>query len=158
MSYKRHEENKSKSRQERSSIQQAHYQCHRPTPWIQESVSMHKSPTPVRHSRMNQARSEKEEKERQERQRPVEPLWLLSFITFIPAVGPSSLSLASGGPHPLHPLLLKPVVRGSIPLPLSNNNLIAVYNSIYIPRKLCWFSTMVSKFQFLWENKVLNQI
>ena len=31
---------------------------------MQESVSMHKSPTPVRHSRMNQARSEEEEKER----------------------------------------------------------------------------------------------
>ena len=29
---------------------------------MQESVSMHKSPTPVRHSRMNQARSEEEEK------------------------------------------------------------------------------------------------
>ena len=26
-------------------------------------VSMHKSPTPIRHSRMNQARSEKDEKE-----------------------------------------------------------------------------------------------
>ena len=63
-SYKRHEENKRKVGQERSSMQQAHYQCHRPTPWMQESVSMHKSPTPVRHSRMNQARSEEEEKER----------------------------------------------------------------------------------------------
>ena len=31
---------------------------------MQESVSMHKSPAPVRHSRMNQARSEEEEKER----------------------------------------------------------------------------------------------
>ena len=31
---------------------------------MQESVSMHKSPTPHRHSRMNQARSEEEEKER----------------------------------------------------------------------------------------------
>ena len=31
---------------------------------MQESVSMHKSPTPIRHSRMNQARSEEEEKER----------------------------------------------------------------------------------------------
>ena len=31
---------------------------------MQESVSMHKSPTPVRHSRMNQAREEEEEKER----------------------------------------------------------------------------------------------
>ena len=29
---------------------------------MQESVSMHKSPTPVSHSRMNQARSEEEEK------------------------------------------------------------------------------------------------
>ena len=28
---------------------------------MQESVSMHKSPTPLRHSRMNQARSEEEE-------------------------------------------------------------------------------------------------
>ena len=31
---------------------------------MQESVSMHKSPTPFRQSRMNQARSEEEEKER----------------------------------------------------------------------------------------------
>ena len=29
---------------------------------MQESVSMHKSPTPVRHSRMNQEREEEEEK------------------------------------------------------------------------------------------------
>ena len=29
---------------------------------MQESVSMHKSPTPVRHSRMNQARLEEKEK------------------------------------------------------------------------------------------------
>ena len=45
-------------------MQQADYHRHRPTPWMQESVSMHKSPTPLRHSRMNQARSEEEEKER----------------------------------------------------------------------------------------------
>ena len=64
MSYKRHEENKRKIGQERSSMQQAHYHRHRPTPWMQESVPMHKSSTPVRHSRMNQARSEEEEKER----------------------------------------------------------------------------------------------
>ena len=63
-SYKRHEGIKSKIGQERSSMQQADYQCHRPTPWMQESVSMHKSPSPFRHSRMNQARSEEEEKER----------------------------------------------------------------------------------------------
>ena len=31
---------------------------------MQESVSMHKSPTSLRQSRMNQARSEEEEKER----------------------------------------------------------------------------------------------
>ena len=31
-SYKRHEESKRKIGQERSSMQQAHYQCHRPTP------------------------------------------------------------------------------------------------------------------------------
>ena len=61
-SYKRHEENKRKIGQERSSMQQGDYQCHRPTPWMQESVSMHKSPTPLRHSRMNQARPEEEEK------------------------------------------------------------------------------------------------
>ena len=61
-SYKTHEKNKRKIGQERSSMQQADYQCHRPTPWMQESVSMHKSPAPVRHSRMNQARSEKEKK------------------------------------------------------------------------------------------------
>ena len=52
--------------------QAADYQCHQPTPWMQESVSMHKSPNPFRHSRMNQARSEEEEKERQERQRLME--------------------------------------------------------------------------------------
>ena len=63
-SYKRHEESKNKIGQERSSMQQADYQCHRPTPWMQESVSMHKSPTPVRQSRMNQARSAEEGKER----------------------------------------------------------------------------------------------
>ena len=49
-------------------MQQADYLCHWPTPWMQESVSLHKSHTLVRHSRMNQARSEEEEKERQERQ------------------------------------------------------------------------------------------
>ena len=59
------------------------------------------------------------------------------------SVGRPFLSLASGGPHPLHPFLFTPVVRGSIPPSQSNNNLIAVYNCIYIPRKLCWFSTMV---------------
>ena len=61
--YKRHEEKKRKIGQERSSIQQAHYQSHRPTPWMQESVSMHKSPSQLRHSCMNQARSEEEEQE-----------------------------------------------------------------------------------------------
>ena len=40
----------------------ADYQLHRPTPWMQESVSMHKSPTHLRHSRMNQASPEEEEK------------------------------------------------------------------------------------------------
>ena len=74
-SYKRHEENKRKIGQERSSMQQANvigllHECKKVCPWRQESVSMHKSPTPVRHSRMNQARAEEEEKERQERQRP----------------------------------------------------------------------------------------
>ena len=66
------EENKSKIGQERNSMQQGRlYQYHRPTPWMQESVSMHKSPTPVKHSRMNQARSEEEEKRgRQESERP----------------------------------------------------------------------------------------
>ena len=59
--YYKGEENKSKIGQERNSMQQADYQCHRPTPWMQESVSIHKSPTSVRHSRMNQARSEEEE-------------------------------------------------------------------------------------------------
>ena len=45
-------------------MQQADYQCHRPTPWMQESVSMHEGSTPVRHSRMNQASSVEEEQER----------------------------------------------------------------------------------------------
>ena len=70
MSFKTREENMSKIGQERSSMPQADNQYHRPSPWMQESVSTHKSPTPVRHSRMNQARSEEKEKERQERQRP----------------------------------------------------------------------------------------
>ena len=41
--YKEHEENKSKILQERSSMQQVDYHRHRPTPWIQESVSMHRA-------------------------------------------------------------------------------------------------------------------
>ena len=45
-------------------MQQADYHRHRRTPWMQESVSMHKSPTPQIHSLMNQASSEEEEKER----------------------------------------------------------------------------------------------
>ena len=45
-------------------MQQADYHRHQPTPWMQESVSMHKSPTLLRQSRMNQARLEEEEKER----------------------------------------------------------------------------------------------
>ena len=45
-------------------MQQADYHRHRPTPWMQESVSMHKNPAQLRHSRMIQARSEEEEKER----------------------------------------------------------------------------------------------
>ena len=45
-------------------MQQTDYQFHGYTPRMQESVSMHKSPTPVRNSRMNQARSEEEELER----------------------------------------------------------------------------------------------
>ena len=45
-------------------MQQADYQCHRPTPLMQESVPMHKTPTQLWHSRMNQAKSEEEEKER----------------------------------------------------------------------------------------------
>ena len=60
-SYKRHEETQSKIGQERSSMQQADYQCQ--CPWMQESVSMHKSPTPVKHLRMNQVWSEEEGKE-----------------------------------------------------------------------------------------------
>ena len=35
----------SKILQERSSMQRADYHFHRPTPWMQESVSMHKSRT-----------------------------------------------------------------------------------------------------------------
>ena len=62
--YKGHEENKSKIGQGRSSMQQVDYHSHRPTPRMQESVSMHKSPTQLRQSRMNRARSEEEEKER----------------------------------------------------------------------------------------------
>ena len=66
-SYKRHEENKSKSGQERSSMQQADFECHRPTQWMQVSVSMHKNPTHSgRHSRMNQATSEEREDRGQE--------------------------------------------------------------------------------------------
>ena len=61
-SNKRYEENKRKIGQELISMEQVDYQCRRPTPWMQESVSMHKSPTPVRHSRMDQTSSEEEEK------------------------------------------------------------------------------------------------
>ena len=56
-SFKRYEENKSKIEQERIATSS------RPTPWMQESVSMHKSRTPFRHSRMNQARTKEEERE-----------------------------------------------------------------------------------------------
>ena len=59
--YKRHEEHKGKIGQERSFMQQADYQFHRPSPRMHESVSMHKTSTPVRDSCMNQARSEEEE-------------------------------------------------------------------------------------------------
>ena len=41
------------------------HECKKVCRWMQESVSMHKSPTPVRHSRMNQAREEEKEKERE---------------------------------------------------------------------------------------------
>ena len=55
--------------QEHGSMKQADHQCHWPTPWMQENDSMHKKPYswhPVRHSCMNQARSEEEEKERKQ--------------------------------------------------------------------------------------------
>ena len=39
----------------------------------EESVSVHKSPIPLRHSRMNQARSEEEEKETEKK----EASWLM---------------------------------------------------------------------------------
>ena len=58
--YKRLEVNKSKIGQESSSMQPADYKFHQPTSWMQESVSMHKNPTLVRHSGKNQARSEEE--------------------------------------------------------------------------------------------------
>ena len=46
-------------------MQQAEYKCHRPTLHECKKVClMHKSPTPVRHLRMNQARSEEEEQKR----------------------------------------------------------------------------------------------
>ena len=48
-------------------MQKADYHCHQLTPWMQESVSMHKSPTPVSHSCMNQAKSEEEEGDRKAR-------------------------------------------------------------------------------------------
>ena len=38
MSYERHEENERKIEEEYSSMQQADYQFHHPTPWMQESV------------------------------------------------------------------------------------------------------------------------
>ena len=49
-----------------SSKQQVDFQCQQPTQWKQESVSMRKSPTPVRHSYMNEARSEEKENRCQE--------------------------------------------------------------------------------------------
>ena len=53
-------------------MQQADYQFHRLTPWMQESVSMHKSPTSAWHTSMNQARSEEvgKKEDRQDRQMP----------------------------------------------------------------------------------------
>ena len=48
-------------------MHQADYHRHRPTPWMQESVSMHKSPTPLRQSSMNQARSEEEKERKRDR-------------------------------------------------------------------------------------------
>ena len=71
-SYKRHEENKRKIGQERSSMQQTVYQCHQTTPRMQESLSMHKSPTQLRQSRMNQAKPKEEEKERKRDRRLME--------------------------------------------------------------------------------------
>ena len=54
---KRHKVNKSKIGQERRWVTTDYHVIVPLDPWLQESVSMHKSPTPVRHSRMNQARS-----------------------------------------------------------------------------------------------------
>ena len=51
----------------RVTIHHADYQCHVSTTWMQVSMSMHKSPSPVRHSRMNQARLEEEEKRETEK-------------------------------------------------------------------------------------------
>ena len=48
-SSKRHKENKRKIGQEHSSMQ-ANYQCHRPTPWMQERVPMHKCPSYTTHA------------------------------------------------------------------------------------------------------------
>ena len=45
-------------------MQQADNQFHWPTPWMQESVSMHKRPIPFMHLSMSKAGSEEEEKER----------------------------------------------------------------------------------------------
>ena len=72
-SYKRHEENKSKIGQDRSSTQQADNQCFRLTPWMQESVSMNKKHYPSQafaHESSNVRGRGKREEERQERQRP----------------------------------------------------------------------------------------
>ena len=66
-SYKRQEENNSKIGQERSSMQQADYQFQQPTPWMQESVSMHKSPTPLRHSNwIKQGRRKRKKRDRKD--------------------------------------------------------------------------------------------
>ena len=80
-SYKRHEENKRKLGQERSSMQQADYQCHRPTPWMQESVSMHERSIPD-DSRMNQARSEEEKKKRGRETGKTEAMRLMERLSY----------------------------------------------------------------------------
>ena len=60
--------NDSKIRQERSSMKHADYKFHRPTPWMQESASMHRktqllSGSP--HSYMKRVMSKEERQERQ---------------------------------------------------------------------------------------------
>ena len=53
-------------------MQQAEFHSHRHTPWMQESVSMHKSPTPLRHLPERGWAFEKEDEKERKKDRGLE--------------------------------------------------------------------------------------